>query len=174
MVLFPRDFFTSGVSYYKTVSYRFPFHPEFLRSSEKMSASTAAFNRFSPLLIFYTRRVLKIRKTSDRLDCFDGALCRLSSIGFIYQPVCVPRKLHGHHFHLLTPHCWHLGPQQPWVRKQLAAWLLKVSISHHVTLFYPGQVCRFSNKISLYRIHCNSSVLRVLQFWLPRRKTHTF
>lgn len=58
MVIFSRVFFTSGVNCYKTASYSFPFHPEFLRSIENMSSSTAAFHGFSPLLIFYTRRVL--------------------------------------------------------------------------------------------------------------------
>lgn len=108
--------FTCGANSYKTAIHRFSFNTEFFGSSEKMSPSTAAFHWFSFLLIFYTGRVLKIRKTSDSLACFDEQFVDSSPTGSIYQHVCVLGRLYGYHIFIYLHHI--AGSQNPQENKQ--------------------------------------------------------
>lgn len=98
-----------------------------------------------------------------------------SSTGFTYQHVCVPGKLHGYHIfiylHYIAVILVHSTHKQG-SNQQLD--FLKLMFSVVAYCFILARFTDIRNKIPVHWIHPNSSVLSVLQFWLARRKPHTF
>jgi len=98
-----------------------------------------------------------------------------SSTGFIYQHVSVPGKLYGYHIFVYLHHIagilFHSTQKQGSNQQLDFLKLMFPMASYHFVL---SKLIDFRNKISVHWIIPNSSVLRVLQFWLPRRKSCTF
>lgn len=98
-----------------------------------------------------------------------------SSTGFIYKHVCVPGQLNGYQIYIY----WHCNAgilvhstHKQGSNQQLD--FLKLIFSMVSDCFILAGFADFRNKISVYRIHPSSGVLRALQFWLGRRMLHNF